>query len=96
MSIQERIRHVEAFALRMTEKRDEVVRLLMWEIGKTLPDAEKEFDRTVDYIRDTIGALKDMDRSSSRFVIEQGVNRQIINSIVTGRKSRFLSTGFIL
>jgi glyceraldehyde-3-phosphate dehydrogenase (NADP+) len=61
----------------MQEQREEVVKLLMWEIGKTLPDAEKEFDRTVDYIRDTIDALKDLDRLSSRFVIEQGVIGQI-------------------
>lgn len=77
MSVEERIRHVEGFAYRMKERRDEVVKLLMWEIGKTLPDAQKEFDRTVDYIRDTIGALKDLDRVSSRFVIEQGVIGQI-------------------
>jgi glyceraldehyde-3-phosphate dehydrogenase (NADP+) len=77
MYVEERIRHVEAFAYRMKEKRDDVVKLLMWEIGKTLPDAEKEFDRTVDYIRDTIDALKDLDRVSSRFVIEQGVIGQI-------------------
>jgi glyceraldehyde-3-phosphate dehydrogenase (NADP+) len=77
MSVEERIRHVEGFTYRMKERRDEVVKLLMWEIGKTLPDAQKEFDRTVDYIRDTIGALKDLDRISSRFVIEQGVIGQI-------------------
>jgi glyceraldehyde-3-phosphate dehydrogenase (NADP+) len=77
MSVENRIRHVEEFTHRMTDKRDDVVRLLMWEIGKTLPDAQKEFDRTVDYIRETIGALKELDRSSSRFVIEQGVMAQI-------------------
>ena len=77
MSAEERVRHLEAFAYRMQEKRDDVVKLLMWEIGKTLPDAEKEFDRTVDYIRDTVDALKDLDRVSSRFVIEQGVIGQI-------------------
>ncbi|MFN2257401.1 MAG: NADP-dependent glyceraldehyde-3-phosphate dehydrogenase [Desulfuromonadaceae bacterium] len=77
MSVEERIGHVEKFAHRMQEHRAEVVRLLMWEIGKTLPDAEKEFDRTVDYIMDTITALKDLDRVSSRFVIEQGVIGQI-------------------
>ncbi len=77
MSVEQRIRHLEQFAHRMTERRDEVVELLMWEIGKTLPDAQKEFDRTVDYIRDTIDALKDLDRVSSRFVIEQGVIAQI-------------------
>ena len=31
----------------------------MWEIGKTLPDAQKEFDRTIEYIYDTIDALKE-------------------------------------
>jgi len=77
MSVEQRILHVEGFAYRMKERRADVVKLLMWEIGKTLPDAEKEFDRTVDYIRDTIGALKDLDRVSSRFVIEQGVIGQI-------------------
>jgi len=77
MTVEERIGHVQAFARRMTEVRDEVVKLLMWEIGKTLPDAEKEFDRTVDYIRETVDALKNLDRVSSRFVIEQGVVAQI-------------------
>jgi glyceraldehyde-3-phosphate dehydrogenase (NADP+) len=77
MSVEERIRHVENFALRMREKRAAVVTLLMWEIGKSLPDAEKEFDRTIDYIRDTIDALKELDRISSRFVITQGVIGQI-------------------
>jgi len=77
MSVEDRIRHVEAFTYRMIEKRDEVVLLLMWEIGKTRGDAEKEFDRTVDYIRDTIDALKDLDRASSRFTVDQGVIGQI-------------------
>lgn len=77
MSVEERIKHVEAFAYKMKEQREEVVKFLMWEIGKALPDAEKEFDRTVDYIRDTIDALKDLDRLSSRFVIEQDVIGQI-------------------
>jgi glyceraldehyde-3-phosphate dehydrogenase (NADP+) len=77
MPVEQRIRHMEAFAFRMVEKRAEVVKLLMWEIGKSLSDSEKEFDRTVDYIRDTIDALKDLDRSSSRFVIQEGVIGQI-------------------
>jgi len=77
MSVSERIAHIEDFTFRMREKRAEVVRLLMWEIGKTLKDAEKEFDRTVDYIRDTIGALKKIDRESSRFEIEGGIIAQV-------------------
>ena len=77
MALEGRIRHLEEFAYKMKEKRQDVVKLLMWEIGKSLADSEKEFDRTVDYIRDTIMALKDIDRTSSRFVIEQGIIGQI-------------------
>ncbi len=80
MSVAERIRHLEAFIPRMQAARDEVVRLLMWEVGKPLPDARKEFDRTVDYIRDTINALKDLDRTSSRFAVESGFVAQIRRS----------------
>lgn len=77
MSVEERIAHVEKFIWRMQEKRDEVVRLLMWEIGKSLKDSEKEFDRTVEYVRDTIISLKELDRTSSRLEIVDGVIGQI-------------------
>jgi len=77
MSVAERIQHVELFLSKMKEKRQEVVNLLMWEIGKTLKDSEKEFDRTCDYIVDTINSLKQLDRNSSGFVHEQGIMAQI-------------------
>jgi glyceraldehyde-3-phosphate dehydrogenase (NADP+) len=77
MTVGERIRHVEDFVFRMKEQREEVVRLLMWEIGKSYVDSAKEFDRTVDYIRDSIDALKELDRASSRFVISDGIIGQI-------------------
>ncbi|KIY41262.1 aldehyde dehydrogenase [Pseudomonas sp. 10-1B] len=77
LRVAERIGHVEAFLGRMREQREAVVKLLMWEIGKNLKDSEKEFDRTCDYIVDTINALKDLDRSSSRFELEQGTLGQI-------------------
>ena len=77
MSVTRRIEHVEKFLVLMGEKRTEVVKLLMWEIGKSLKDAEREFDRTRDYIVDTINALKELDRNSAKFVQEQGVMAQI-------------------
>lgn len=77
LPVAERIAHVADFAARMRAVRAEVVRLLMWEIGKSLADAEKEFDRTVAYIEDTIDALKDLDRVSSRFVLSEDVIAQI-------------------
>src|SRR3990167_5556641 len=77
MRVVERIQHVEAFLRRMREQRDAVVKLLMWEIGKNLKDSQKEFDRTCDYIVDTIEALKELDRRSSRFELEQDTLGQI-------------------
>jgi glyceraldehyde-3-phosphate dehydrogenase (NADP+) len=77
MSVEQRIQCMKSFILRMREKRKEIVTLLMWEICKTLADAEKEFDRTVEYIDATINSLKDLDRISSRFVFEQGIFAQI-------------------
>ncbi len=77
MSVTQRIEHVERFLQAMQQKRDEVVKLLMWEIGKTLKDAEKEFDRTADYIVDTIKALKDLDRNSAKLIEDQGFMAQI-------------------
>jgi glyceraldehyde-3-phosphate dehydrogenase (NADP+) len=77
MSVTERIAHVENFLAAMRRKRDEVVKLLVWEIGKTVKDAEKEFDRTCDYIVDTVKAYKDLDRNSAKLVEEQGFMAQI-------------------
>ncbi|ACO78895.1 glyceraldehyde-3-phosphate dehydrogenase [Azotobacter vinelandii CA] len=77
MPVAGRIQHVETFLARMREQREAVVKLLMWEIGKNLKDAEKEFDRTCDYIVDTIHELKELDRRSSRFELEQGTLGQI-------------------
>ena len=80
MSVGERIRHMEDFTRRLKERRDEVIRLIMWEIAKTRNDATKEFDRTVDYIVATIEALKDLDRDSSRFMIQEGIIGQVRRS----------------
>jgi glyceraldehyde-3-phosphate dehydrogenase (NADP+) len=77
MSVTDRIAHVEKFLAAMRTKRTEVVKLLMWEIGKSLKDSEKEFDRTCDYIVDTVKAYKELDRSSAKLVEDQGFMAQI-------------------
>lgn len=79
-SVADRIACLQAFIPRMQAVRDVVVKLLMWEIGKTLSDSEKEFDRTVDYIRATIDALKEADRAASKFAIEQEIIGQVRRS----------------
>ncbi|PUV23274.1 MULTISPECIES: NADP-dependent glyceraldehyde-3-phosphate dehydrogenase [Sphingobacterium] len=80
MSVADRITCVENFTQKMIAKKDIVVKLIMWEIGKSYADSVKEFDRTVEYIYATIDALKDIDRDSSRFQIEQGIVAQIRRS----------------
>jgi aldehyde dehydrogenase (NAD+) len=77
MSVAERIACMQDFTKQMVARRSEVVNLLMWEIGKSFSDSEKEFDRTVDYIRATIDALRDLDNNSSRFVVVEGTIGQI-------------------
>ena len=77
MKVYERINCMERFVNKMVEKRDEVVKLLMWEIGKNLKDSEKEFDRTVIYIKDTIEEYKNIDRDGAIFKNNSGVRALI-------------------
>lgn len=77
MGVAERIRHVLDFIPRLEERRDEIVRLMMWEICKPLKEARDEFDRTVEDIRDTVEALRGLERGSARFVEEKGIFAQI-------------------
>lgn len=77
MKVADRIACMERFIMLMREQREVVVNLLMWEIGKNLNDSRKEFDRTVDYIVDTIAAVKELDRQGSRLELEQGIYAQI-------------------
>jgi len=77
MGVSGRIACMTKFVSLMKQQREKVVNLLMWEIGKNLGDSQREFDRTVEYILDTIDALKDLDRVSSRFQISQGIIGQI-------------------
>ena len=80
MSVAQRIECVEKFTRDIIAKKEEVVKLIMWEIGKTYGDSVKEFDRTIEYINATIDALKDIDRQSAGFTIEQGIVAQIRRS----------------
>ena len=77
MKVYERINCMQKFVDLMILKRDEVVKLLMWEIGKNLKDSEKEFDRTVDYINETIKEYKKIDRDGAFFHNNSGVRALI-------------------
>ena len=77
MKVYERINCMQKFVDLMKGKRDEVVKLLMWEIGKNLNDSSKEFDRTVDYINETIKEYKKIDRDGATFQNKSGVRALI-------------------
>ena len=80
MGVAERIHCVEQFTGKMIEQKDIIVKLIMWEIGKSFADSAKEFDRTVEYIYATIDSLKNLDRDSSTFEIVDGIAAQVRRS----------------
>jgi glyceraldehyde-3-phosphate dehydrogenase (NADP+) len=82
LSVAERIACVGDFTNQIVARRREIVNLIMWEIGKSLADSQKEFDRTIDYIRATVEELKRLDNSNSRFEIVDGTIAQIRRSPV--------------
>jgi glyceraldehyde-3-phosphate dehydrogenase (NADP+) len=82
LSVADRIACVWDFTNQIIARRREIVNLIMWEIGKSQADSQKEFDRTIDYIRATIEELKRLDNSNSRFEIVDGTIAQIRRSPV--------------
>lgn len=77
MGLTKRIECLQEFVRLMKEKRLEVINLLRWEICKNYTDSAKEFDRTVEYIENTIEAAKDIDHDASRLLNEEGIIAQI-------------------
>jgi len=77
MTVAARIGCVERFLTGMIAVRERVVETICWEIGKSRPDSEKEFDRTVAYVRDTLAAVKELDRAGSRFQQVEGIVAQV-------------------
>ena len=72
-----RIAKIEQLVVELKTMREEIVKVLMWEICKTAADAAKEFDRTMDYIAATITTLKSMLKQDNAFVQQGGVLAQI-------------------
>jgi len=58
MSLGERITAIENFLVDLRSSRDEIIEILMWEIGKNKPDATAEFDRTVQFIETMISEIQ--------------------------------------
>lgn len=77
MTFEQRLDYLIDFYERLKSKKREIVKLLMWEIGKPLAEAEKEFNRTIQNMEDTFEELKKLDRDASEFINEGGITAQI-------------------
>jgi acyl-CoA reductase-like NAD-dependent aldehyde dehydrogenase len=72
MGVEGRVKAMEAFTKGLKEHREEIVRLIVWEIAKSVADSEKEFDRTIEYIEETIKTVKQLHNESSMFRVTGG------------------------
>jgi glyceraldehyde-3-phosphate dehydrogenase (NADP+) len=73
MTTAERIERVIKFTKMLKNVREQIVEMLMWEICKNRTDAEKEVDRTIKYIYDTIAELKNLENKQSMLVSDSGI-----------------------
>lgn len=69
----ERVASVEHCLSAMNAKREEISRMIMWEIGKTYTDSLREFDRTIEYVRNTIAILREEERLTHRLKPESEI-----------------------
>ncbi|KAL7551077.1 hypothetical protein ACHAWF_015775 [Thalassiosira exigua] len=61
MSLSERIVAIKKFMSELQPKREDIVNILMHEIGKNRLDAEAEFDRTMQFVEKTIDFIQKSD-----------------------------------
>lgn len=80
ITIEQRVECVRKFTSSMKEKREEVVKWMLWEIGKSYDESCMEFDRTIDYINDTIEEIEKLDTQQSVMETHGGITAQIKRS----------------
>jgi glyceraldehyde-3-phosphate dehydrogenase (NADP+) len=77
LSLQDRSAATEKFLSGLVARREEIVKLLIWEIGKSVGDANKEFDRTILYLRETILEANRQQALSEEPVTHEGVTARV-------------------
>eukprot|EP00968_Pinguiococcus_pyrenoidosus_P009077 scaffold699_cov231-Pinguiococcus_pyrenoidosus.AAC.15 len=82
MSQLERIQAIESVVRALRERRQEIVDVLMWEICKTTKDAEKEFDRTMQFIEASIEELREQERREGGWTRTSGTAGRVRRSPV--------------
>ncbi|MFO8236630.1 MAG: aldehyde dehydrogenase family protein [Bacteroidales bacterium] len=77
MQIEERIECMSSFMEKLISFHDSIVKFMMWEIGKPSHEATKEFDRTIDYLSDTLEAAKDIAENNLEIHDHEGIKANI-------------------
>jgi glyceraldehyde-3-phosphate dehydrogenase (NADP+) len=73
MTIEQRIVAIEKVIASLKTKRDEIIKVLMWEICKSTDDAAAEFDRTMIFIEAVIKTMREMDATEGVWKTVGGV-----------------------
>jgi len=76
-SVEERIACVLDFVERARPQREAVARALMWEVGKPYRDSLLEFDRTLEYVEDTVATLRRSEQEAGLAVHADGFAARI-------------------
>jgi glyceraldehyde-3-phosphate dehydrogenase (NADP+) len=58
MPLSERVATIDKFLVELEKQREDIVKLLMWEIGKNYKDAASEFDRTIQFAHQVMDVVK--------------------------------------
>jgi len=61
MTLRERVDRMRLFVTELTKQREKIIHTLMWEIGKNYEDAAAEFDRTIQFINQTMDLVLSSD-----------------------------------
>jgi glyceraldehyde-3-phosphate dehydrogenase (NADP+) len=70
---QERLRTLRRFRAGLVKRRQDIVRLLVWEVAKSLAEAEAEFERTLNYLDETCAALARAEGSFREPLAHEGI-----------------------
>lgn len=76
-SVAHRIACTRDFVKRARPLRESVARALMWEVGKPYPDSLVEFDRTLQYVEETLETLRQLERDNGPAVRAGGFAARI-------------------
>ncbi|MFW6096213.1 MAG: aldehyde dehydrogenase family protein [Bacteroidota bacterium] len=77
LNIEKRIECMNSFLEGLKSKKVDIIRLLMWEIGKPFHEAEKEFERTIDNISETIDNARQIGENSSKIQTGNNIHAKI-------------------